>query len=145
MINLPLWVLNEKFPSIYDSESATAIEMTSKLYGAMREIVNEYNSFATEWNQKINEFMDSTDKDFELFRVSMRQEFQDFIDIINLKYQGQERIIEESILDIKTNLSSSILELTNEMLNSGVIRIETAYDSESESLNIVVGGELNGI
>lgn len=47
---LPHWVVNDNRPAFYDTESATAIEQTAKLYGAMSEVIDEVN-------KKIEEFM----------------------------------------------------------------------------------------
>lgn len=59
---LPLWVLPPTLPSVYDSESFTSLEMTAKVYGAMRELIKEYNEFATSLNANINKFMEETDE-----------------------------------------------------------------------------------
>ena len=49
---LPRWVLPPTLPSVYDSESATTLEMTSKLYGAMSKMVEDYNSFVDGINEE---------------------------------------------------------------------------------------------
>lgn len=59
---LPLWVLPPTLPSVYDAESATALEMTAKVYGAMRELISEYNTFAATLNANIQKFMEETDE-----------------------------------------------------------------------------------
>ena len=58
--NLPKWVLPNNYPAFYDSESATAIEMVAKLYGAMKTLIEEHNTNSEEWKNTIDaaiEFM----------------------------------------------------------------------------------------
>lgn len=88
MINLPKWRLTSKYPAFLDSESGTAIEQTAKVYGAMQELIDEYNAFVQEMETRINEFESTTNEDLETFKTSMRQEFQDFIDTVDMKLAG---------------------------------------------------------
>ena len=53
---LPKWTMLRPMPVLYDTESATAIEMVGKVYGAMNELIKEYNSFADEVNTKLGSF-----------------------------------------------------------------------------------------
>ena len=53
---LPHWVLTDKFPSVYDRESVTAISMVAKLYGKMEELIADYNEFVDGVNHAIAEF-----------------------------------------------------------------------------------------
>lgn len=95
MQRLPKWMICDKFPAMYDLESATAIEQTAKVYGAMQTLIDEYNKFAERVNKIIDDFETYATKENEEFRVALRQEFQDFIDIINLKVKAQDKEINE--------------------------------------------------
>lgn len=106
MIKLPLWVLPNNFPAIFDTESHTAIEMTSRLYGAINDFVNEYNHFATETTQALNEHLENYSKANETFRTGLRQEFQDFIDTINLKVMALENISNQAIVTYKNEITN---------------------------------------
>ncbi len=138
MINLPNWRLTSRFPAFLDSESGTAIEMTSKVYGAMQELINEYNAFATEMEQKINDFEFTTKEDIETFKTSMRQEFQDFIDVVELKLEGYEGVLEEVEGFVRTNITS----ILNEALASGSLEINALYNEETEELNFTFSGKV---
>lgn len=94
---LPKWVYPDSSPSLYDTESVTALEGVSKLHAKMNELVTDYNKFADLWNNQIMEFEYSTTEELKVFEASMRQEFQDFIDVINLKYDSQEGRIDSAI------------------------------------------------
>ena len=115
MINLPKWVLPDKFPSIYESESATALEMTSKLYGSMGELVNDYNAFVERIEKLANQFEEDTNSDVELFKIALRQEFQDFIDIIELKIKSQDKNIKETTTDQNRRIDESIQYIRNHL------------------------------
>ena len=94
---LPKWVLTNKFPSIYDSESKTVLEQTARIYGAMNDLITEYNAFADRTNQLITEFTASATQNQEQFEIALRQEFQDFIDVIEIKVQQQQTQIDNAV------------------------------------------------
>ena len=58
---LPKWVFSGTTPSVYDTESGTCIEMTAKVYNAMRELQTSYNEFADEINTTITEYLGEFD------------------------------------------------------------------------------------
>lgn len=72
-------------PAFSDMESVTTIEMLEKLYGKNSEIIEAYNQFETNVNNLVEDYRKGHQNDFTVFVTEMRQEFQDFIDIINLK------------------------------------------------------------
>lgn len=130
MNRLPHWVLSDKNPGFYDLESATAIEQTAKLYKAMQTLIDEYNTFVDRINANIEEFENSTNQDYELFKTGLRQEFQDFIDTIELKVLSQDKAISDKFTEIdeklnnaikymKASLRSTIETLLDEMKSSG--------------------------
>lgn len=116
---LPKWVLNSNNPAFYDTESATAIEMVAKLYGSMNTLIDDYNKFVDNTNQIITDFNESTTKDIELFKVAMRQEFQDFINVVELKLQSQDKEIEYAVSYMKTNLTATLNSVLAEMKSNG--------------------------
>lgn len=120
MRKLPIWVRPATIPATTDSESASVIEMTYKLYNTMQELITEYNTFAENVNKQITDFETKYEGDIEIFTTSLRQEFQDFIDIVDLK-----------IKDFETH-GAQIDELRNEIETlKGTIN---SYSSEIESL-----------
>ena len=56
--NLPKWTIPDLHPAFFDTESATAIEMVAKLYGKVKEVVDHYNEFTTDMNDRINDAFD---------------------------------------------------------------------------------------
>lgn len=76
-------------PSFYDTESVTIHELAAKLHSTMNGIISEFNSMAESVNQKVNDYTSQQNEALEVFKVAIRQEFQDFIDIVDLKLQQQ--------------------------------------------------------
>lgn len=100
MINLlPKWNLHSNRPTFYDTDSVTMLELAAKLHGAMNELITEYNQFVENTNATIQNFIDSTNQDQETFETALRQEFQDFIDIVDLKLKAMEEM--NASLEIK--------------------------------------------
>ena len=94
MLNLPKWGLTNPFPAFLDVESGTAIEQTAKVYAAMQQLIDEYNAFVDSVTAQINEFTTDTKADHKEFETALRQEFQDFIDAVDLKIAQQNAKIE---------------------------------------------------
>ena len=82
---LPKWNLYGNKHSFYEADSVTLIELASKLTGTMNALIEEYNTFAESVNNKVDAFMATTGQDQEAFETALRQEFQDFIDTIDMK------------------------------------------------------------
>lgn len=112
---LPKWIFPDSSPAFYDTESVTVTQSIAKLYPKINELISDYNKFAEEWNQKIGDFEFSTIEELNLFKVSLRQEFQDFIDVINVKV----KLLEETLSSETTSDESIINDL-----NSIVERLE---------------------
>ena len=93
---LPEWAINQNHPAFYDTESKTAIEMSAQLHGKMNEVIQELNDFTKD----TQDFMDTLtleNKDWkETTATGIRQEFQDFIDVVDIKVQGANQALEET-------------------------------------------------
>lgn len=141
---LPLWCVTDKYPAFYDTESATAIEQTAKLYGAMRTLQEEYNNMASNVNATITAFITDVNADQEEFENHINKIVHDYIAMLDEKIKLQDSVIEESIVYIKNNLSESVENLLNEMIKTGSIKnvITTyEYDSANETLVFKMGGD----
>lgn len=106
---LPKWILNDERPSFYDTESVTAITSVARLHGAMNELIKEYNAFADRYNKIVADFTNDANTDREVFEVAMRQEFQDFINVIDLKVRELATTIDDN--DTKVDYTNEILYL----------------------------------
>lgn len=84
---LPKWNLYGNKHSFYEADSVTLIELASQLTGTMNALIDEYNKFADSVNSQVAEFMESTEQDHEAFETALRQEFQDFMDVVDMKFK----------------------------------------------------------
>lgn len=133
---LPKWALVNHFPAIHDFESLTVLEQTARIYGAMNQLIGEYNTFADQINKSIEDFQTASEEDRNNFEIAMRQEFQDFIDIVDLRIKE----IDSSIDQIKKDTEKYSKEILNEAIKSGRVSVTQNYDADSESLTIALSG-----
>lgn len=134
---LPNWRIPDTSPAFYDTESATAIEQTARLHDKVRELIEAYNEFVVNVEILIDEFETSATNDMETFKVGIRQEFQDFIDVVNLAIGGQETKINEAIDYMETNIVQTASNIINQNIRDGNITFETIYDPETENLTLI--------
>jgi hypothetical protein len=105
---LPIFKFPDTIPSVYDRESKTCIEMTAKVYNAMRELQLDYDKFITGTIEY--------QKEFESRIVKI---MHDYIHSIDMKIDKQNLEVANAVEFMKTNLSESITELLTEMKNNG--------------------------
>lgn len=116
---LPKWVLPGTRPSVYDTESGTALEMVAKVYGAMKQLQMDYNAFADEINKTISDFINDTKADYECFKNKINKIMHDYIRMIDDKIKEQDLKIANAVEYMKTNIMVSLEELYKEMYESG--------------------------
>ena len=131
------WNLHDNKYSFYDIESLTLTEMTARIYSKMNELIEDYNKFVDNTNKTIDDFIKGEIENREVFEVAIRQEFQDFIDVVDLKIQEQDTKIDDAVAYMKTNLMNSALTIIEQALANKDIIITTNYDEENEALNFV--------
>lgn len=129
---LPKWAIPSNIPSVYDRESGTCIEMTAKVYGAMRKLQEEYNVFVDEFNKTITEFIDGTNQDHEKFKEDITKLIHDYIRMLDDKVKNQDLVIEENITYIKNNIVDGVVRIINEMKETG-------------ELEAIIGDSLGGL
>lgn len=135
MDKLPKWFLTSGLPAFRDGESSTALEQTYKVYQAMQNLIDEYNKFVDTYNTEWSQFEEKYNGDMEVFTTSLRQEFQDFIDVVDLKVSGID-VLEQEINNIKTILQSNDVNYDElQELVNGVKGNITAIDQVYAELN----------
>ena len=135
---LPPIALTNLQPAFYDVESVTAIEMVSKLYAYVQEMVNDYNSFITEINTEIENFENDTNHNIEEFKSCVQKLMNDYIESIDIKIGLQNKEIADAIDYMKNNIVETATELFEQAIISGTIRanLVNTYNSETEELTI---------
>ena len=96
---IPNLIIQPTAPAFYDGDSVTVIEAMAKLQGKMNEVITAFNTLEENVTNQIAEFKASTDQDLETFETAMRQEFQDFIDVVDLKLNTMRSEIEADIVE----------------------------------------------
>jgi hypothetical protein len=135
------WNLHDNKYSFYDLESLTLTEMTARLHGKMNELITDYNKFVENTNKINKDFRDGVIEDLETYETAMRQEFQDFIDVINLKVMEQDTKIDDAVKYMKTNLTANALAIVEQALANKDIAMSVTYDEETEALSFVYVNE----
>lgn len=124
---LPKWILANPFPALHDFESLTVIDQTARVYGAMNDLITEYNNFAEAANKQIEAFTDEEQEAREKFEASITKVMNQFMCCMD-QY-------------MKVNLESTAEKLINEAIQNGHISISALkYDPETESLMLVSDG-----
>lgn len=135
---LPHWVIPNMTPAFYDSESATAIEMTAKIYKHVESLIEDYNKFVDNVNEKIDTFNNDVTADIELFKVSLRQEFQDFIDVIDLRIRDAETFMKTHLDEYAENYLKGVIGALEQAIEN--FEIDKAYfqeEFEKQTANIL--------
>ena len=153
---LPIWNITETHPAFYDVDSKTAVGQTARVYAAMLELQEDYNSFVSEINICITDFINNVNADQECFKNEITKIVHDYIAMLDEKLKMQDKEIQETIVYIQENLKESVEEVIDQMVESGELenaivdafdnlgarvtmleksKVKMVYDSKTESLN----------
>ena len=101
---LPNWYLHNNAPSFYDEDAVTLLELAARLHGSMNELIEDYNTRSAAFEKRISEFETGVSGDFMVHETALRQEFQDFIDVVDLKvlaltkeFEDFQKVIENAL------------------------------------------------
>lgn len=123
MNTLPKWVLANPFPAIHDFESLTVIDQTARIYGAMNQLINEWNKMI----EQLSGFEKSETESREEFELKITKVIMEFMCSWNQKTADLEEFARATI---------------NEAILNGRITITEVYNPDTESLDLVIGGEV---
>lgn len=147
---LPKWALTNTSPSFYETESGTVIEQTAKMYAKMNELVDAFNKYTNDVNTIIEEFEKSTTDDIELFKTGLRQEFQDFIDVIDLKILELNNLSVDLINQVDVKFAEQDLKIQNaetymksnlESVSEDIIDLKIASEELYVAIKVDEGAE----
>lgn len=137
MIQLPRWLLPSSVPSVYDTESATCLEQTAKVYGAMRQLIEEYNEFSAAQEKAFNENNSANAAEIQNFKKSVEER-------LRCQFEKMDAALQKLALEVK-NLDLNVAQVTTEIVNQaiadGKITVAINYDPETEEVTIITGGE----
>lgn len=164
---LPYWVLTDKTPAFYDSESKTVLEMVAKIYAKMNELVDHYNEFVDPLNQEIDEHYKQLQEEYECFKASMikiahdyimtidekikmqdlviKQYYESFVvkldeymNLVNEHMKNQDTEIQEAVNYMKTNIKETTQEVANDLLLNGEISVNHTYFSSNKKVLLAI-------
>lgn len=143
---LPNIALTDLQPAFYDVESVTAVQMVSKFYTYLQNIVDDYNSFANEVNQEIEKFENDTNASYEEFQNCVKNMILNYIESIDTKINNQDLIIKDAVDYMKNNIIETTTTIVNDAIDDGDINVTVSYDPEDEELTIHAseGSDNNG-
>lgn len=118
---LPRWNLNPNRSSFYDRDAGTLLELAAKLHSSMNELIEDYNKFVEETNKTVTEKLTEYEQSINEGRRALRQEFQDFIDHVDMKIDNVEKNTNSITID-EILLRITNLEYT---LNTGLAEINS--------------------
>lgn len=138
---LPRWVLPPTMPSVYDTESATTLEMVAKCYGAMRELMGDYNKFADQINEEIRQLVTGNTAEIDNFKKYVEQRLICKFNELDTKYAMIKtemlQYSDEKVSEIyERYLDEELSRLINAKIAGGDIEITLVYDPATESLDI---------
>lgn len=152
--HLPHWVITDVHPAFYDTESATAVQQTAKLYGKMQELITIYNEFVQQVNIYIDQFEKGIIKDFDCFKNCVVDTMDKYIQSIDQKielqnstiateFQNQNDEIQNAVDYMKNNLVYTVNSLFTQAILDGSIKanLHIEYDETNESLDFSINAE----
>lgn len=139
MQKLPNWVVANKFPAFYDTESLTSIEQTARLYGATNTLIENYNTFISIVEEELANFLEDYQHNNEVHEVSIRQLIQDFFDSVETALQLQNSRITAIENTFGTNIENAI----NKAIKNGSLNIALKLDEATEQLLLVISDTRN--
>ena len=153
MEQLPKWIIPNLQPTFYDAESLTTIEMTGKIYGVVRTLIEEHNKFIEDIKKTIEDFESDTTKDICCFKSSITCILENYIKSIDHKidtqdnsiseaFKNQDAVIADAVNYMKTNIAYTASMIINQAIAEGRIVASLTYNPETEELSMNVGGEV---
>lgn len=120
MRQLPKWRLTNPFPAFYDTESGSAIEQTAKVYKAVQDLIDEYNTFSEGVSESLAEHETETAEKIQQLELEFSQKFQDFIDTVELMLNDY-ALESDAINNLQRQIDG--------------LEIEKVYDESTESMS----------
>ena len=139
MIRLPHWVVADRFPAFFESESATAIEMVAKLYDVVKSIPEDYNTNIDILMTELQNWEGDQTEAFNCFKSKIVEMLNDFITAQNIAFDKQNLEIAKAKEYMTTHIHETANAIIQQMMTEGILTLNIEYvdDTEALSLNIV--------
>lgn len=108
---LPYWNFNPVLPTVFD-DSLSYLEMVSKLYKKLKEVIAEVNAIDQE---AIQQALDDMRAEIAKFEVQIQKQYN----ALDEKYQKLYEELNNSIIDLADTTAASLEELDKKIYNLG--------------------------
>ena len=116
---LPSWVLVNRFPAFYESESLTSVEQTSRVYAKMNELIESYNKYVEQVNAELVELETKHDADYSCTVNTIIKLTSDYMGMVDLKLTRMDRKLAENYKAFTDNVLETIQQMIDEMKANG--------------------------
>ena len=102
-------VFGQNQPYTFDADTKTLPELCALLHGKMNETVEAFNTLETDLMHEHNEFIVNARGEMYAHETALRQEFQDFIDTVDLKLASMETTLQNvynGLMDLGTRVAA---------------------------------------
>lgn len=137
---LPYWNFNPVLPTAF-SNSLSYLEMVSKLYDKLMEVIQEVNDID---QNAIQEALDEMRAEIASFRIEIEAQYEK----LDEKYQGLYAELNNSIIDLADTTAASIEELDTKIHNLGESLkdiMDLKIEENNEYIFNTIGSEIIGI
>lgn len=93
MRDLPKWCFPITLPAVHDLQSGTALEMVSTVYGAVKDLIAEYN-----------QFVENLTKEIADFKGVNTTEIQNFVNGIETNISNKFQALDQKFASLRTEL-----------------------------------------
>lgn len=108
---LPYWNFNPVLPTVFD-DSLSYLEMVSKLYGKLAEVIQEVNDIDQD---AIEQALDDMRAEIQKFETQIQTQYN----ALDSKYQELYNELNNSIIELADNTAESLEELDTKIYNLG--------------------------
>ena len=108
---LPYWNFNPVLPTVFD-DSLSYLEMVSKLYGKLAEVIQEVNDIDQD---AIEQALDDMRAEIQKFETQIQTQYN----ALDGKYQELYNELNNSIIELADNTAESLEELDTKIYNLG--------------------------
>lgn len=137
---LPYWNFNPVLPTAF-SNSLSYLEMVSKLYDKLMEVIQEVNDIDQD---AIQAALDEMREEIASFRIEIEAKYEE----LDEKYQGLYAELNNSIIDLADTTATSIEELDTKIHNLGESLkdiMDLKIEENNEYIFNTIGSEIIGI
>lgn len=111
-------------PYYFDQDTKTLPELCALLHGKMNETIEAFNALETDVKNETGAFILKAKEEMKLHDAALRQEFQDFIDTVDIKLASMENTL-QNVYNGLMDLGIRVAALETQLSALGIAEEET--------------------